>query len=487
MRRLALPLVAVVAIAVRLVPLLAGPGLLNWDRYDDGVYYTAAASLLDGRLPYRDFVLLHPPLIMLALTPFALLGRLTSDPAGLVTARIVWMLLGTGIAVLAARFARRWGVVPALLAGLWVACSSASAYSSQTTYIEPLADLALLGAIVLLTSDRERPRHELIAGLLLGIALTGKIWYLVPVGTLFLVMLLHRRFRAVLRAGVVAAIVAAVILLPFFIAAPREMWHMVVYDQLSRPTSADSTPMDRLGIAVGGRYLGLSPTPSAVIAAIASAIALAAAVAAIRWERQARIVAAVAIVNTVMLVVTPSGFHHYGSLTSAPIGITLAVGWAALGPRLVRRRPIRLAAATAALAAIAVGGVLVTQRPPGHALPTAALRAVLPPGCITTDTPGILIVADRLSANLRQGCPVAVDVRGASFGTRERRHDNLSYIDWLGAYLGSGSAAIMRWPDTDGFYGADLRDLGTPIYKHHKLMVIVPTREEQNRDRVAIS
>lgn len=469
-------LVALVAVVMRLGPLLAGQGLLNWDRYDDGVYYTAAASLLDGRLPYRDFVLLHPPLIMLALVPFALLGRLTTDPAGLVAARIVWMLLGTGTAVLAARFAGRWGVLPVLVAGLWVACSSASAYASQTTYIEPLADLPLLGGIVLLSCERERPRHELVAGLLLGVALTGKIWYVVPVGTLFVVMLLQRRFRTVVRAGVVAAIVAGVILLPFFVAAPREMWHMVVYDQLSRPARRGSSPMDRLGIAVAGRYLGLSSTTRAVVAATASITALAAAVAALRWERQARSIAAIAIATVVVLVVTPTGFRHYGSLSSAPVGITLAVGWAALGPRLVRRRPVRLAGTAAALAAIGTGGVLAASRPPGPSFPTASLRAVLPPGCLTTDSPGVLILVDRLSDDLRQGCPVAVDVQGASFGTRERRHQNMAYIDWLDAYLASGSAAIMQRPGPDGFYGSELRDLGTWIYAKHHLTVVVPRR-----------
>lgn len=480
-----LPVVALVALAIRLGPLLAGPGLLSWDRYDDGVYYTAAASLLDGRLPYRDFVLLHPPLIMLALTPFALLGRLTSDPTGLVTARIVWMLLGTGIAVLAARFAGRWGTLPALVAGLWVACSTASAYSSQTTYIEPVADLALLGAIVLLSCDRERPRHELIAGLLLGIALTGKIWYVVPVGTVLLVMLLHRRFRTVLRTGVAAAAVAAVILLPFFLSAPSQMWHMVVYDQISRPTVGQSTPLDRLGVAVGGRFLGLSPSLGNLIAAVATVIVLAGALACLRWERQARIIAAVAIANVALLVNTPTGFHYYGSLTSAPVGISLAVGWAVLGPRLVRPRPLRLAGAGVALAAIGTGGILVANRPMGPTFPTASLRAVLPPGCLTTDTPGILVVVNRLSSNLRAGCPVAVDVTGASRGTKERnRHDNLSYIHWLGSYLASGSAVIMQRPVADGFFGPELRQLGERIYNDGRITVIIPKHAEAGVRRV---
>ena len=60
-------LVALVALVVRLVVVLRGGGLHALMGYDDGVYFTAAAKLLFGQVPYRDFVLLHPPLITLVL------------------------------------------------------------------------------------------------------------------------------------------------------------------------------------------------------------------------------------------------------------------------------------------------------------------------------------------------------------------------------------------------------------------------------------
>ncbi len=52
-------LVAVVALVVRLALVLRGGGLYGYMGYDDGVYYAAAAGLVFGRVPYRDFVLLH--------------------------------------------------------------------------------------------------------------------------------------------------------------------------------------------------------------------------------------------------------------------------------------------------------------------------------------------------------------------------------------------------------------------------------------------
>jgi len=108
--RWAIPvLVAVVALAVRLSAVLRGGGLYGYFGYDDGVYFAAAASLLAGRLPYQDFILLHPPGIVLALAPFAELGRLTTDRDAMAVARVVWLLVG------------------ALNAGLWRGSPASSA------------------------------------------------------------------------------------------------------------------------------------------------------------------------------------------------------------------------------------------------------------------------------------------------------------------------------------------------------------------------
>ena len=68
--------IAAIAFVVRLVPVLRGGGLFGIGNYDDGVYYAAATGLIHGRLPYQDFLLLHPPGMPLLLTPFALAAQL---------------------------------------------------------------------------------------------------------------------------------------------------------------------------------------------------------------------------------------------------------------------------------------------------------------------------------------------------------------------------------------------------------------------------
>ena len=108
---------AAIAFAFRLVPVLRGGGLLGLGNYDDGVYYAAATGLVHGRLPYHDFLLLHPPGMPLLLAPFALGAQLTSDSYGFAAARLAWMLLGAVNALLIWRILRPIGLVAALFGG----------------------------------------------------------------------------------------------------------------------------------------------------------------------------------------------------------------------------------------------------------------------------------------------------------------------------------------------------------------------------------
>jgi alpha-1,2-mannosyltransferase len=76
-------LIGAVAYVARLVRVARGAGLCGMNSYDGAVYYAAAAGLAHGLLPYRDFLLLHPPGIVVALVPFAALGRVIGDPYGM--------------------------------------------------------------------------------------------------------------------------------------------------------------------------------------------------------------------------------------------------------------------------------------------------------------------------------------------------------------------------------------------------------------------
>ena len=195
---------AVLAFLARLLPVLRGGGLLGLGVYDDGVYYTGAAALVAGRVPYADFVLLHPPGVVLALSPFALLGRLTSDPTGYAVARVAFMALGAANTVLVALLARRFGRVAAVVSGVFYAIWFPATYWEARTTIEPLGTTLVLGALLLLLPQtgprtgrsraarrqgrrgRATGRATVLAGVLLGLTLGLKIWSVVPVAVVVL-------------------------------------------------------------------------------------------------------------------------------------------------------------------------------------------------------------------------------------------------------------------------------------------------------------
>ncbi len=226
-----------VAFLARLLPTLRGGGLSGLGVYDDAVYYSGAAALVAGRVPYADFVLLHPPGVVLALAPFAALGRLTSDPAGFAAARVAFMALGVLNTVLVARLARRFGLVAAVVAGLFYALWYPAAAAEARTMIEPLGTLVVLLCLVLLLPREGVPsrRATVVAGVLLGLSLGLKIWAVAPVAVVVLWQLVvaGRAATARLLAGVLAG--AAAIWVPFLLLAPGPMVRMVVADQVGRP------------------------------------------------------------------------------------------------------------------------------------------------------------------------------------------------------------------------------------------------------------
>src|SRR4051794_2103677 len=167
-RRRATPLVvltacvAVLALTVRLVTVLRGTGLDGVLGYDDGVYYTGAAALVAGRAPYADFTLLHPPVVLLVLSPFAALGRLTSDHLGLAAARLAFMTLGAAdaamVTVLGARTLRpavRQCLPAAAAGGVFYALWYSSVYATRTDLLEGIGTACLLVALLLLWRRRE--------------------------------------------------------------------------------------------------------------------------------------------------------------------------------------------------------------------------------------------------------------------------------------------------------------------------------------------
>jgi hypothetical protein len=441
-----------VALLARLLPAVLNGGLRTWGTYDDGVYFAGADALIHGRIPYGQFVLLHPPGVLVVLAPFAWLGSITSDGFGFVVARVAFMLIGAVNAVLAARIARRWGSRAALVAGLAYALSATAIYAERTVMLEGLGNLCLLGALVLL--GRRKP-SMLLVGLVLGLGVSVKIWGIVPlvVVAAWVCWRQGRRDSLVLAGGAVLSV--TLVCLPFFLLSPRSMLRYVVADQLGRPRTG-LTIVDRIGFLAGFGKDGFGGVGGVGIAVLLLVlVALAAGVGYLGWRVEtARLAVVLGAVLALMLLATPSMYLQYGAVLAAPTAVVIGAASTRLDLAPFSRgvpAPRRLAAVVLALAVLAAPSL---ARPNGSRLPAAvSSTATGIQGCITADDPTLLILADALTLDLERGCRVWVDVSGRGFDRDavpplagqepSASADNPVWQQQVMGYLSSGDATMI--------------------------------------------
>ena len=475
--------VAVVALVARLAPVLRGGGLTGVLAYDDGVYYSASDALLSGRLPYRDYVLLHPPGITLVLAPFAALWRIAGDSEGMATARLAFMLVGALSAVLVWRIAGRVSPRAGLVAGLFYAVWQPAAYAERTTLLEPLVNLGLLGALALLGPGAAR--RLVAAGVVLGLAVAVKAWAVLPFLVLTLWLLRRAGWRATLSYVGAGAAAAAVVCLPFLALAGPRMLRMVVFDQLGRPNNAVTT-VDRLASI---EALQISPAPmSARLALIAVLLAGAAAVAvaALGWRRPAtRVWAALLAVAVLLLLTSPSYFGHYGTFAAPALALVVGAGTdTVLSWLAVRAVVVGPLVPAVGLVALAVLGAHIVTQPEGRRPPPERAMADELAGarCVAADSAAALAVADVLTRDLRDGCPLVVDVTGLTYdqdrgdltsgptpGARRRDGEWQRSVD---RYLTGANAVLLDQWRSDGLDPKVLTrlehrdlELGRPSYR----------------------
>lgn len=470
--------VGVLAVAVRVGTILrgGGPHALSVF-YDDGVYYAAASAVAFGRMPYRDFVLLHPPGIVWALLPFAWVGRLTTDSDGMAAARLAWAFLGGLNAALVVVVTRRFGLVAALAGGAFYALWPTAIRVESGPLLEPLGTLALLAALALLSvrGVGDRRGVQVAAGAALGLALVVKIWWAVPVLIVLGYVAVRYRGRALLRVTLGAAASASVVCLPFFLEAPGTMWRMVVLDQLGRGRVSDSAleRLSQIGGAETFKLLGRSATQVAgtgwlVLVVLAVACALAA------WGSvEGRLFAVLTVSVVAVLLTAPSFFGFYAAFAAPMVALVVPAaihGAAQLvpGPTAYRSPRRRSAAAVAAIAGLSlvVGAVEGSAYAAGKPFPERRLQPVVASTrCVTSDSPWGLIELNALSKDFRDGCRVEIDVSGVTHdtlhltranGSEVARSGNAAWRQYLLTYLRSGGATIMmRAPSGDGTTGKE--------------------------------
>jgi 4-amino-4-deoxy-L-arabinose transferase-like glycosyltransferase len=313
---------------------------------DEGAYIYAGKLLDQGALPYRDYLLAHPPLI------------------AVFTGAVVWL---AGPDIMAVRFASMLVVVASLVPlyvttrhltgssvagllsiGVYIAGMLLLANMGRTVRLEPIMNAFMIAALAGIVLHPTRWSVRLLVGVLLALAILVKLVAVVPAVLLLLGELVTTRpTHQVLRRWAVTAAGAALILLPaaaLLLSLPGFL-DDVIRGQLDRPA---------LSLDLRLFYLWQNVTRFPLIP-----IALLAAAGFIIRGRdpRVRLVSILAIGSTLVLVFAFKTYFGYYFVQVLPwVAIVFAAAAAPIARRTLGRwaRPALLAGAV-----LLAGGVPV--------------------------------------------------------------------------------------------------------------------------------
>jgi hypothetical protein len=469
--RCALAAVLLAAFLVRVQPMLALDrfGLMG---YDQAAYFVGGRALTLGYFPYRDFVHIQPPGVLYFLAPFSLLGTW-----GFTLAKVVFAGLGALSAALIWRISRPWcGSIGAIVAGATYALYRPSISAHRYLLIEPLVTVAVLGAIALYPRASSGPRSRVravIAGCLFGFALTCKFFAVVPIAAFALVLLLHPRSRAHLRALVVAFGATCIVLIgPWLVIAGSQFVTQTISDQSGRPGEIGRVERLLETFWFAGRWPTTARYPAAALVIVVVALLL-----AWGWSRRSCVpvlAAAWATFGTAFLLLTPQFFDHYAELIAPPVAIL--VGGVIAAPIATHapgaRRTLARTAQVALVAVVVVGGLSTVLTPipkpflifPGeYASNTRVADRLIPDGqCVISDSPEIaLILPGTVAYAVSGGSPTVdpfatavnagtrVPIPPKSLGQFERSLSRCHWFAtprfWSGKYYPRWTNAMRHW------------------------------------------
>ena len=408
--------------------------LLGVTEYDDGADFGSALRLVNGAIPYRDFVTVQPPGITLLMLPAALLSKLTGTAGAMAAARILTAAAGGAGVLLGGLLVRHRGLLAVIVTCGILAVYPGSVQSAHTVLLEPWLVLACLaGAVAVFDGDRLAGGRRLAwGGAALGFAGAIKVWAIIPVAVILVLSLPRPRQAARFAGGVVAGFLIPV--LPFALAAPRGLYDGVIVAQLAR--SGARIPLAFRIQQMTGLIAGHPPDVLLAVAAVV-AVALVAGLFVGAWlvtRRPPPALDLFAVVSAALVVVAfllPDDFYyHYPGFLAPFLAMSLALPASTLlagrtgrdtaaAAQSAAPRPGRLRWIVAGLAGLVLV-VLPFAVPKAEDAPTpvfrvSAVQRVIPAGaCVLTDQVSLLIAANRFTSNV-PGCPLMVDGTGTDF------------------------------------------------------------------------
>jgi hypothetical protein len=407
------------------------------------------------------------------------------------------MLVGAGSTVLVWQVARRWSPTAGVVAGVFYALWLPAATTERTTVLEPLVNLGVLGALALLPPDLVRgswsprlSRRVAWAGVAVGLAVVVKAWAVIPLVVVACWLARAHGRRALGRFALFGIAAAAVVSLPFFLAAPRAMVQMVVVDQLGRPNNGVGT-LERLA-RIESLPAGTVMTGWALAFVLLVSGAAAVAAALLAWRRpRSRLWMALAGAQFAMLLGAPSYFSSYACYAAPALALLAGTASNEVREAVLRWSPrwAALAAPALGLCALLVLADHVLAQSEGRRFPVAATAAALRGvPCVAADSAAALIAGDVLTRDLRDHCPLVVDVTGLTYNQDTgdlpagptplaRRRD----VEWQGTvdryFDGSGAVLLDQWRD-DGLQASVLTGMRVEHGRvgGKRFTVLVPAR-----------
>lgn len=486
------------AVAVRIAVTAASGGGSGVFGYDDGVYMSATLGLLDGLAPYRDFVFLHPPgILAIGAGPTwvgqHLLGL--SDASVFVLVRVLFIVLG-GVNTVLVFFAGRHlsrvaGITAALLYAVWLPAIR----QERTLLLEVIVVLGLVTALAVIPpvsnrniDGRWRP---VIAGLVGGVAVATKLWAALPLLVIFVGLLIVRRFRRAAAFAAVAVGSFTLLVAPFVAAKPSAFFDMVVGAQLGRPDMADSRlarivdmgnfqawplswptapltfPLSPVPVADQLAEFTASPLAPVVVGGGLLILAVICVLAA--WKvTVARTWVAVLVVQVAALMVSPVFFDGYPSFVAPALLLTLGAGAHLVWHSGLWRTHRTVRTASAAVFGVGVvalaWGAAMTQM--GTPMRPEVSGIVASGRCVASDSPATLVLADRVTPNLKNSCMPVFDYTGVVYtmpfpkdGALDPsavRMKSVEFQAFAGAYFGESDFVVLRRANGGGLTEATL-------------------------------
>ena len=452
------------AFLIRLISLLTSGGFDSVLGYDDGVYFGAATAFVHGLVPYKDFVMVHPPGILLILAPFSLLAKITTDAFGLYLARLFFMFIGATNTYLIFRVGRRFnrstGVIAALIYATWMPVVRIE----RTPYLEAIGCLALLVALYLLQKPKVFTNRVVISGAFLGFTVATKLWFAVSVAIITLWFLFYREFKRAFLFGVSAVTTFLAVISTFWIRAGNRFWELILNAQLNRG-GGYIDPESRISQIFNYASLNFIHKER-IRVAIGIALILLVAIPFVKFFRrreQGLLILALFVAQFIVLMKTPVFFNAYPSFVAATFALIAGISFGALHRNIVT---------AAFIAVLVLGGAYgAFTQAPGRDLPTKIEQATLKQSkCVTSDSPVVLALTNTLSRDLENDCHLLFDVTGTIYGidnganpyhrsATSRRLRSVQYQSELLRYLSSGHTIILARERNDGLRPETFKEL----------------------------